>query len=204
MNDKGEETQDRLIEKARQGDHGAMAALIDRHARELREYIQAELGDRLRQRLESADVMQQVCLDALEGVKKFVDRGEGSFLAWLRRIAANRICDVDRRAFQTERRGGEVRMSDLEDDPSVRNLLDRLSKSVTTPSRAAGREEHIALLARALEGLSEPHREVVRLRYLEQLDVDETAKRMGRSERAVRSLSVRALIQLKELLGDSI
>jgi len=204
MDPKGEETQDRLIEKARQGDGAAMSALIDRHARELREYIQAELGDRLRQRLESADVMQQVCLDALEGVKKFVDRGEGSFLAWLRRIAANRICDVDRRAFQTERRGGEVRMADLKDEPSVRSLLDRLSKSVTTPSRAAGREEHIALLTRALEGLSESHREVVRLRYLEQLDVSETARRMGKTERAVRSLSVRALIQLKELLGDSI
>ncbi|MBU0754882.1 MAG: sigma-70 family RNA polymerase sigma factor, partial [Planctomycetes bacterium] len=60
------------------------------------------------------------------------------------------------------------------------------------------------LLNSALNQLSDDHREVISLRYLKQLNVTETAEKMGRSERAVRSLCVRALIHLRQLLGDAI
>jgi DNA-directed RNA polymerase specialized sigma24 family protein len=55
-----------------------------------------------------------------------------------------------------------------------------------------------------VEGLSDDQRQVIELRYLSQLNVAETAAKMDRSERAVRSLCVRALIRLRELLDDAI
>jgi len=41
--------------------------------------VSSELGERLRQRLESQDIMQQVYMDALNNINQFTDRGRGSF-----------------------------------------------------------------------------------------------------------------------------
>jgi RNA polymerase sigma-70 factor (ECF subfamily) len=193
-----------LIARARQRDEAALTELLQAHAERLLESVRTELGDRLRRRLESQDIMQQVYLDALNSIDQFVDRGHDSFFAWLRRIALNRICDVDRKAFQTVKRGGELRVADLGRDASLAPLLEALAASGTSPSMAADRTDRQRLLRGALEQLSEDQREVIQLRYLRQLSVAETAAKMDRSERAVRSLCVRALIRLRELLGDAV
>jgi len=193
-----------LIQRARAQDERAMAELLQIHAQRLRESIRSELGDRLRQRQESQDVMQQVYLDALRSIAHFVDRGHDSFFAWLRRIALNRICDLDRQAFQAAKRRGEVRLADLALDASRIRLLDDLSSSGTSPSMAADLGDRIRLLEGALAQLTPAQSEVLDLRYMENLSVAETAEKVGRSERAVRSLCVRALIRLRELLGDAV
>jgi RNA polymerase sigma-70 factor (ECF subfamily) len=148
--------------------------------------------------------MQQVYLDALHNIDRFVDQGHDSFFAWLRQIALNRICDADRKAFQTAKRGAEVRAADLGRDASLAPLFEALAGSLTSPSRAADLAEREGLLRRALTQLSEDQRRAIELRYLHQLNVAETAAKMDRSERAVRSVCVRALIRLRELLGDAV
>lgn len=160
-----------LIARARQRDEAALTELVRAHTQRLLDSIRSELGDRLRQRLESQDVMQQVFLDALNSIDQFVDRGPDSFFAWLRRIALNRICDADRKAFRTQRRGAEVRAADLQADESLAPLCDALAGSLTSPSRAAARGERPHLLYQALEQLSPDQREVIQLRYLRQLSV---------------------------------
>ena len=193
-----------LIERARQRDEAALTELLRAHTSRLLESIRAELGGRLRQRLESHDVMQQVYMDALRNIDQFVDRGHDSFFRWLRRIAVNRICDVDRKAFQTVKRGAELRAADLGRDASMIHLLDQLAGSATSPSVVADYGDRTRLLQAALDQLNDDQHEVIRLRYFSQLNVAETAAKMDRSERAVRSLCVRALIRLRELLGDAI
>jgi len=194
-----------LIRRAREGDAAAMERLVELHADRLRRFIREELGERLRRRMESRDVMQQVCLDALRGLERFTERGPDSFYLWLRAIALNRIRDEDRRAFQAKKRAGEVRSADLPaGEGAMAGLLERVSGSVTTPSRAADRAERLRLLEEALQRLLPDHREVLRHRYLLQRSVAETARAMGRSEQAVRSLCVRALLRLRELLADKV
>ena len=192
-----------LIAQAQAGDEAALSQLFQAHTERLLDSVRAELGDHLRQRLESQDVMQQVYLDALDNIDKFVDRGHDSFFAWLRRIALNRICDVHRRE-STAKRSPELRAADLGVDASMAKLLDDVAGSLTSPSMAANTAERVRHLQQALDALSGDQREAIRLRYLNQLNVAETAAKMERSERAVRSLCVRALIRLRELLGDAI
>ncbi len=193
-----------LIDRARGRDEEALEQLLSVHAQRLLESVRAELGERLRRRLESQDVMQQVYLDALRDIERFENRGDDAFFQWLRRIAINRICDADRRGFQAAKRRGEVRAADLGPDGSMAGLIEAIREPGARPSLAAGLGEEVALLERALGQLSEEHRQVIELRYFRQLNVAETAARMERSERAVRSLCVRALIRLRELLGDAI
>ncbi|MCB9853130.1 MAG: sigma-70 family RNA polymerase sigma factor [Phycisphaerales bacterium] len=202
MTHQDDESTAALLAKARSGNREALATLFDSHAQRLLTSVRAELGERARQRLESQDVMQEVYLDALRSIDSFVDRGSDSFLAWLRRIAVNRICDVDRRHFRTRKRQGEARMGDLGTDDSMIGLLDVVSASMTTPSQAIDRTDRVRHLREALNRLDDDHRDVIRYRYLQQLSVAETAAKMDRSDRAIRSLCVRALIRLRELLAD--
>ena len=196
--------QDELIARAQARDEKALNELLDMHAQRLLESVRAELGPRVRQRLESQDVLQQVYVDVLSRIDQFVDQGPESFYRWLRRIAVNRICDADRRAFGTIKRGGEVRAADLGMEASLVRLFDEVAGSATSPSMVAHAADRVRLLQHALDQLTEDQREAIRLRYLSQLNVVETAAKMDRSERAVRSLCVRALIRLRELLGDAI
>ena len=193
-----------LIERARRRDEVALSELIRLYSDRLLDSVRSELGRRLRMRLESQDVMQQVYLDALRSIDQFADRGHDSFFAWLRRIAVNRICDADRRAFQTEKRRGELRAADLGPDASMVSLLDQIAMTTSSPSNAVNLTDRIHLLEHAMDQLSRDQREVIRLRYLSQLNVAETAAKMDRSEQAIRSLCVRALIRLRELIGDDI
>jgi RNA polymerase sigma-70 factor (ECF subfamily) len=196
---------DELIRRAQQHDERAMAELLTSHTQRLLESVRAELGDRLRTRLESQDVMQQVYLDALNNIDKFVSQGHDSFFRWLHRIALNRICDADRKAFKTTKRAGELRVGDMAPaDASVLNLLDHLPVSMSGPVTTADRGDRVKLLQQAIEQLSPDHRQVLELRYLKQLSVEETAERMERTDRAIRSMSVRALIRLRELLGNAL
>lgn len=190
------------IARARGGDEAALTKLIDVHTERLLASIRAELGDKIRSRLESRDVMQQVYLDALGGIDRFEQREHDGFFRWLRAIAVNRIRDVGRREFGTAKRGPEVRAADIGTDASMARLLGDVAGSMTSPSGVVDRTDRIHLLQAALGRLGEDQRRALQLRYLSQLDVPETARRMGRSERAVRGLCVRALIRLREILGD--
>jgi RNA polymerase sigma-70 factor (sigma-E family) len=58
------------------------------------------------------------------------------------------------------------------------------------------------LLAEGLATLSQRQREVLALRYFEDLTIADTAAVMGTSEGTVKSYTSRALHQLREFLGD--
>jgi RNA polymerase sigma-70 factor, ECF subfamily len=190
-----------LIERARGGDEAALEALVRANSERLLASVRAELGKRLRQRLESQDIVQQVYLDVLKNIDKFEETGHDSFFRWLRTIALHRICDTDRQAFKAVKRRGEVRIADVARmEESVAGLLDQLPASLTGPLSSVNRAEQLGHLRQALEKLDEDHREVLRLRYLNQLSVEETAAEMERSEAAIRGLCARAVIRLQELL----
>ena len=193
-----------LVARARQGDREALSQLLRYYEQRLLSAVRAELGERLRERLESQDVLQQVYLDALGCIDQFVDRGADSFFAWLHRIALNRICDIDRCYFQTAKRGGERRGADLHQEDAMSRLFSSLTASRASPSTAADSTSRQRLLRQALDSLREDQRQAIELRYLQQLNVTQTAAKMGRSEGAVRSLCVRGLVRLRELLGDAV
>ena len=74
-----------------------------------------------------------------------------------------------------------------------------------TPSRVVRREEAVGALLACLSRLSEAHRQVIRLRFLEGHPVSEVADRLGKSNAAIVALTKRALEALRqsmERLGD--
>jgi RNA polymerase sigma-70 factor, ECF subfamily len=86
------------------------------------------------------------------------------------------------------------------DDATSTRLVDRLAANDTTPGRRAAREERRRLLTTAIERLDAADREVLGLRYLDQLTFDEIAAVLEIGLSAVKMRHLRALERLRSVL----
>ncbi len=176
-----------LVAKAQQGDREAFDALVTRYAGKLREIIALRMGARVQGKLERDDVLQETFFRAFASIARFTWRDEAGFVRWLQAIAENRIRDAVKGP-----RGSDF----LE-------LLDATPGGTSSPSRHTRRQERFDRLEASLAALSPDHREVIRLARIEGLKVSEVARRMQRSESAVKNLLLRALRELKSSFGDT-
>lgn len=181
-----------LFEAARAGDQGAIERLIERHQPRLHAYVRLRLGNQVRAREASMDVVQSVCRELLAAAPGFQFRGEERFRDWLFTSALNKIRDKQR--FHGRDKRDAARERDVDDGSLAQ------AASYLTPSVDAIGHETAAALAASLAELSEEHREVITLARIVQLPHAVIAESMGRSEAAVRQLLVRALLQLTQLL----
>ena len=134
---------------------------------------------------------------AVEAVKRFEWRGEGSFRAWLTQIASNEARKVIRHHLSTAKRSRSQEVSRA-------HRLDTAIHAVhsDTPSRAVMADEIKAQVRRALELLPPDYREVLRLCREEELTTREAAIRMGRSREATKKLYGRAVARLADILEN--
>jgi RNA polymerase sigma factor (sigma-70 family) len=176
-----------LIERARVGDQGAFADLVSRSREKLESIIRFRVRPELRDRLDMEALAGDTLGRAFESLERFVGSDENAWFAWLAGIARNVVLkEIERlgrsRTFSLDR---EIPA----DDPSA--------------SRTLRREERFERLREALEGLSEDHREAIRLCRIEGLSTRDAARKMNRSPEAVKMLLWRALQELKFKFGDT-
>ena len=168
-----------LCQQARSGDRVAYDQLFALHVDRALLFVRARLGPKLRERVESMDVVQDAYLAAHRAFEQFEYTDEGAFLKWLCRIIENRIRDLG------DYFGAEKRQA-----------IDLPKSNPTGPVTALDRVEHRDKVARALDALSDDHRQVLLLRYFEGLSAEEAGKVLDRSAGAIRKLTARALTEL--------
>jgi RNA polymerase sigma-70 factor (ECF subfamily) len=118
------------------------------------------------------DITGQVFLEAIEGIGRYRDRGR-PLSAWLLTIAKHRSLDAVRKRRRERAAALPIAGTDVPaSDP--------------------------ALLA--LASLTVDQRQIIHLRFVEDLSVDEVARVTGRSAGAVKALQHRALHQLRSQL----
>src|SRR5262249_21903952 len=89
-------------------------------------------------------------------------------------------------------------------DESALELADRLAARGSSPSARLQRDEVCGRLRQALVELKDSDREVLVLRYLEDLSPTEIAAVLGVTEATVKMRQLRALRRLRDLLGDDL
>ena len=183
------------MRRARRGDSAASHALFARHLPELRRRVRRRLPPALRPRVGDSDVVQEACVAAFQRLHEFDDRGDGSFLRWLRKILDHKLVDEVRRHVGAERRDlrREVRVATGE-EPSARRRKGR-----SPPSEVVAAEEQEAV-RRAMTELPSHYRAVLRWIHHEGLTAAEAGVRMGRTPDAARKLYARALARLADRL----
>lgn len=183
-----------LLARARRGESLALDRLLDRYRSRIRSLVRKKLGDGLRKNVESSDIVQSVCLEAVRGIAEADLTSEEGLLAWLARLADNTIKDKNR-YFKAQKRRVEAQPDDGEFLG-----LSQVPGTGPTPSRDLGRVERMEFLMQALKRLPEDYRRVILLVRFEKKSHEEAARIMGRSERATRMLLARARVRLLKSL----
>ncbi len=178
--------------------------LLREHEDRLRRLVSFRLDGRMRGRVDAADVVQEVFLEACEHRNNFVAQSELSLFLWLRGIAANKLLELHRRHLSTQLRDAKREVSLLQrewaDDTSAA-LAAQLVGQGTRASEAAVRDEVKAQLQEALNQMNPLDREVLALKHFEQLTSREAGQVLGIEERAAAKRYLRALERLKTILA---
>jgi RNA polymerase sigma-70 factor (ECF subfamily) len=187
-----------LLDAAATGDGSARGRLLDRHRQRLRRMVAVRLDRRLSARLDPSDLVQETLTEANRRLDDYLRDRPLPFYPWLRQIAWNRMIDARRFHLRPGRTVGREEPAGLPAESSL-ELAQRLIAG-EAPSAGLRRIEQQAQVRAALDRLPERDREVLALRYLEQLSTGETAAVLGLSEGAVRVRVLRALRRLREIL----
>jgi RNA polymerase sigma-70 factor (ECF subfamily) len=175
-----DETLDRLVERAKEGDSEAFGAIFDAYAGPIHRFI----ASRVNRPSDAEDLTQLVFVKALEALPRYEARGI-PFGGWLFRLARNAIIDQAR----TRR-----------DHLSLVSAMDRATDDAGPEARAALRDD-LDRVAAAIRDLTDDQREVIELRFFAGLSVFEAAVAMDREEGTIRGLQFRAIAALRRSLG---
>jgi RNA polymerase sigma-70 factor (ECF subfamily) len=193
-----------LLRRAGEGDRQARGALLQRHRQRLRRMVALRMDRRLAARLDPSDVVQETLAEADRRLDDYLAGRPLPFYPWLRQLAWDRLVEQHRRHVRAVRRSvlREQAASINLPDGSVAELADRLFAPAEGPSAALRRGEQVDRVRAALGALPEQDREVLVLRYLEQLSAQEVGAVLGVNEEAAKKRALRALQRLRTLLED--
>jgi RNA polymerase sigma-70 factor, ECF subfamily len=168
-----------VVRSAIDGDDGALAALFRLYQPRLLRYTRAYVGGA------AEDLASEVWVDVTRNVTRFSGDAD-DFRAWLFTIAAHRVADLQRRLG---RQAGSVALHEHEENATAARVHDP-AEDVAGDAAAS---EILALLP--------PHlAEIVLLRVVGDLSVDQVAAITRRRPGTIRVMQHRALRQLAEQL----
>ena len=176
-----------LLERAKQGDERALSSLLERYLPRLERWASGRLPSYARSLLDTADLVQETLLHAVQGLDRIEVRGAGGFQAYVRQAILNRITDQVRWARRR---------------PGPEGVPESLPDRTPSPLEHAIGTDVLERYERALGHLSEEERQLLHLRIELDFDYEEIAAMTGRPSRdAVRMAVQRALKKLAEEMG---
>jgi RNA polymerase sigma-70 factor, ECF subfamily len=169
----------KLIQRAKAGDPQAFSTLYDRYQPRIYRYVYFRVHDVPL----AEDLTSEVFVRLVENIQAYRDAGR-PFLAWLYTIARNLLTDHYRR--------------------EARALLvpvdDTLLSDGVDPARHAQSSFEQQQLLDALAQLTDDQRQVIELKFFEEVDNTSVALLLNKTVGAVKSLQHRALASLARLL----
>jgi len=177
---KGLNKEDLLVEEAKK-DLERFAELYDKYVEQIYRYVYRRVSD---QQI-AEDLVSQTFYDALSHLSSYEFRGY-PFSAWLYKIAHNNV-------LKWYRTNSRMRSVDLEDISELKGDSDVVKEEIL-------REEKQNVLE-VLNRLEFEERELIRLKYFEDVSNMEIAQIMGITANNVGVKLYRALKKFKELIG---
>jgi RNA polymerase sigma factor (sigma-70 family) len=167
-----------LVTQAISGDVEAFGELYTNHVTKIYRYVYYNVHDKEH----AEDITQEVFLKAWKAIGSCRGK-EKTFSSWLYRIAHNLIVDKLRKSQKQSSREAEL-------PESIRDTSDRMEISLEQRD-----------LLKVIDVLSPNQRQVIVMKFIEEMDNREIAETMGKSTGAIRILQMRALETLRKTLG---
>jgi RNA polymerase sigma-70 factor (ECF subfamily) len=164
--------------------------------------IVAYLDPQLASRLDPSDVLQEALTCAAVRLPKYLENPPIAFYPWLRQIVREQLIVAHRKHVQAERRSvlKEEPFSFEFRDESALQLANQFAGQGSSPSQKASLRELQRKVRSALRQLEEGDRELMLMRFVEQLKLGEIGDALGMSESAVKSRMARVLNKLAQLV----
>jgi RNA polymerase sigma-70 factor (ECF subfamily) len=184
-----------LVAESQKGNRSALNELCDRYISRVLVAVRARLGDGLRRKVESWDIVQEVMIDAIRDVEDFSFRTEGAFLNYLNRVVENRIRDeADRWAAKKRHPDHEVQLDAARSNQSANPL--QIADAGPTPSRIVALTDELTRLEAAITQLPDEYRDLIIAAKIEGRSYQELAEESGKTSDAIRMQVGRAMIAL--------
>jgi len=174
-----------LAKRARDGNRPAFEQLIDRYQKDIHRMIYY----RILARMDTEDLTQDVFVRAYRNISRL--REPERFRSWLFAIAVNRVNDYLRKKrvrsiFKSSDEGLDVQpvTTDIENQPEA---LEQVLKA-----------DFWRQIERIAQKLSKMEREVFMLRFMDNLNINEIAQIVKKSESTVKTHLYRALAKFKK------
>jgi RNA polymerase sigma-70 factor (ECF subfamily) len=185
----GDELEEILIKKAKQGNIAAFEKLIISHERRI-----YNIAYRMFNNEEDAkDITQEVFLKVYKNIDKFDENSKIS--TWIHRICVNTCIDEIRK-----RKGKETFSMDesiISDETSTQK---QYINDALTPEEVLITKEEIKDIKKAIASLPEKHKTIIILRDIQNLSYSEIADITESSLGTVKSRLARARLQLKNII----
>jgi len=203
-----------LIAKAIGGDEAALSLLLVQQHDGLLRYIRRRITVDDERYCDPEDVLQDTFTLAFQQIHTLRQGDDAAFTSWLMVIAQNRLRNIADMRRSRKRGGDWVRVNGINnaigarqpadaDDGFATDLLEMLARNTRSPRSVAGNREYVTLIRQAIGELEPAHRDVLRMRFVENMPHAEIADQLGRTEPAIRQLCLRALRRLREVLPFS-
>ncbi len=166
-----------LIMQARDGSREAFGQLYEQHRATIARYVAA----RIRDTADAEDLTEAIFESAWRAMGRYREQGV-PFLAWLYRLAHNRVVD-HYRALR----------------PTI-TLIPEVHESIEDTSAPLDLNIDSADILKALHTLTDDQRTVIVLRFVQGMSGREVAQAMDKREDAIRALQLRALVTLRRIL----
>ena len=190
----------RLLQRISRGEAEAFNELFARYHNDLRQQIELRLDRRLRARLDPSDIVQETQLDALRQLDNFLEHRPMPFSLWLRKTAYQRLIKCHEQHIQATRRS--VKREILLSDETSQQLMHRLHTLGPSPSQRAAQRESTRRVHIALAQLKNVDREILLMRYVEDLSNGEIGLILDLQPGTVSKRHARALVRLEKLLRN--
>lgn len=174
-----------LVERFARGDGSAFDRIVAKHQARVAALAYRLLG----WSADVEDVVQEVFLSVLKGLPKF--RGQARFSSWLTRIVINKC--------RTYRHRRLLWLRWLAKDPPRPQVT-----SIASAEERTLDQETFERVHRAIQGLPMRYREVVVLRYLEEMPIEAMSDVLGTTTNTIQVRLHRARARLKESLAGLI
>lgn len=178
-----------LVLMARNGDRDAFGELVRRHQRRVwmvcRQYVGVDEADA---------VAQDSLVKAYSNLGSFDSRA--AFTTWITRIAINTCLDLIRR-----RKREGLRVVAADDDGEL-GVVEQMADDKVDPEGRFMQLQAVDRLRECEAALPERQREIFRLRFYAEMDLDEIAESLSVHVGTVKTQLHRAVHRLRRELGD--
>jgi len=178
------------LSKLKSHDKEAFIAVYDNHVAEIYRFVYFKIG----RKEEANDLTSMIFLKAWNHIQNNSLEDAKTLRALLYKVARNSIVDYYRET------GSKLRVTSSLDDED--NRIEVVDEGIN-PQDKLDREADLELIKSKLPLLKEEYRDVVIMKFINDLTLEEIAEISGKNKGNVRVLLHRALSALKELVEGS-